>query len=263
MARGNFEQLANRYDAWYATPIGAWADRHEVAVIFRLLAVQPGERLLDLGTGTGRYALVAAQQRARVVGVDTSPAMLEFARTRSAGQSVHLVRANAMRLPFADASFDVALAVTSLCFVADPLTLLHEVRRVVKPGGRLVIGELNRWSLWALVRRVEGLVRPTTYLPAHFRSIRELHRLLVASGFIPVRWEGVLHVPPLNRTGWLAALEPIERCAQRRTRTLGAFLAIEARRSCTLCGSEPVLPRDADRHSTTMMVWTGQQERLS
>jgi ubiquinone/menaquinone biosynthesis C-methylase UbiE len=167
----DFDELARRYDAWYATPLGAWADQHETEAVFRLLEPRPGERLLDLGTGTGRYAQEAARRGARVVGIDPSPGMLAVARGRVAGQPVDLICAGAARLPFPDRSFDAILAMTSLCFVSDPVAVLREAARMLKPGGRLVLGELNRWSLWALVRRIEGLFHQTTYRAAwHWRA---------------------------------------------------------------------------------------------
>lgn len=66
----DFEAIARRYDAWYAKPIGAWADRIETASMLQLLAAQPGMRLLDVGTGTGRMATEAAIRGASVVGID-------------------------------------------------------------------------------------------------------------------------------------------------------------------------------------------------
>jgi ubiquinone/menaquinone biosynthesis C-methylase UbiE len=226
----DFDALARRYDAWYATPVGAWADRHESEAVFRLLDLQPGEGVLDVGAGTGRYAVAAARRGSRVVGVDSSAAMLAIARSRAAGRSIELVRADAARLPFADASFDAALAVTSLCFTTDPAGALREIARVVKPDGRLVLGELNRWSLWALQRRAHALVRPTTYRHAHFRSIRDLRSLLAASGLTIVRWEGMLLLPPFDSAPVLRALDPVERLGRRWLRGLGAFLVVEARR---------------------------------
>jgi hypothetical protein len=73
-------------------------------------------------------------------------------------------------------------------------------------------------------------VRPTIYRTAHFHSIRELSAMLAAAGFTPIRWEGLLHLPPLNHAGILRMLEPLERLGQRRVPALGAFLAIEAHR---------------------------------
>lgn len=225
-----FDQLADRYDAWYTTPVGAWADRYESEAVFRLLALEPGEQLLDLGTGTGRHAAMAADYGAHVTGVDQSDGMLAVAKTRTQGRAVTIVHADARRLPFPDESFDAVLAVTALCFAANPAEILAEAARVLRPGGRLVIGELNRWSVWALFRRLQGLVRPTTYRHAHFRGIRELRRLLVTAGFTPTHWEGLLHLPPINHAGFLRRLDSAERLAQRVCPAFGAFLAIEARR---------------------------------
>lgn len=227
-SRDEFDHLAARYDAWYATAVGAWADRRETEAIFRLLALKSGERLLDVGAGTGRIALAAARRGAVVVGVDPSRAMLGVARRRLADRSVALLRADATRLPFADGSFEAAVAVTLLCFAADPAAVLREIARVLRPDGRLVLGELNRWSLWALVRRAEGLIRPTTYRAAHFRGIHDLRHLLLAAGLVPMGWEGLLHLPPVNHAGFLRALDPVERVGQRCCPVLGAFLAVEA-----------------------------------
>ncbi|MER3437397.1 MAG: ubiquinone biosynthesis protein UbiE [Chloroflexota bacterium] len=232
MAAPVFESLARRYDAWYETPVGAWADRLESEAILRLLALQPGERLLDLGTGTGRYAVAAAARGARVVGVDASRAMLSVARERfhASSQPIWLVRADLARLPFPDETFDAAVAVTSLCFVADPLAVLREARRVLRPGGRLVLGELNRWSLWAALRRLKGIVRPTVYRAARFHGIGELQRLLRSAGFVPGYWLGMLHLPPINHAAFLRLLNPLEQLGQRSAPWLGAFLAVVAHR---------------------------------
>jgi ubiquinone/menaquinone biosynthesis C-methylase UbiE len=185
---------------------------------------------VDLGTGTGRYAIEAAHRGADVTGVDASPAMLSLARSQ-VELPVTFVQADLAHLPFDDGSFDAAIAVTALCFVAEPEEVLREVARVLRPGGRLVLGELNRWSLWALQRRLEGMARPTIYRQAHFRSIGELHRLLARADLHLADWEGVLHLPPVNNAAFLAALGPLERLGERFTPWLGAFLAVAAARA--------------------------------
>jgi SAM-dependent methyltransferase len=75
------------------------------------------------------------------------------------------------------------IAVTVLCFAEDPQALLAEACRVLQPGGRIVLGELGRYSPWALARRLKGLLKETVYRRAHFFTRPELEELLTSSGF--------------------------------------------------------------------------------
>ena len=80
--------------------------------------------------------------------------MLTAAHTRAEGAHVQAAFVNGRleQLPFAAASFDVMVAVTVLCFLTDASGAVRKMARVLRPGGRLVLGELGRWSLWAMVR---------------------------------------------------------------------------------------------------------------
>jgi SAM-dependent methyltransferase len=127
--------------------IGPWLDRisrRMNALALDALALQPGERFLEIGFGGGALLRSAREAGAAVSGVDVSKAMVERAR----GFDVHLASAEA--LPFVDGAFDKVASLNSLYFWADPKAPLAELARVVRPGGRLLIGfepaaELRRY----------------------------------------------------------------------------------------------------------------------
>jgi ubiquinone/menaquinone biosynthesis C-methylase UbiE len=137
-ARVAFREGAAIYEA--LTDSARWRD--DCAALAPLLAAG---RVLDLGTGPGTSAieLARAAPRSRLVGLDLSAAMLARARRRAAAAKLPLplVRADATRLPFAAGSFDGAAGHSVLYLVPDPAAVLGELRRVVRPGGRVAFLE--------------------------------------------------------------------------------------------------------------------------
>lgn len=134
------------FDAWsrvYDFPLVQRATYRPVHdAVLRALAAEPCARVLDVGCGTGRLAarLVEAPSVLMVVGLDFSAGMLEQARARLASaEATALVRGDATRLPFADAAFDAAVSTEAFHWFPDQDAALAEIRRVLRPGGRLLL----------------------------------------------------------------------------------------------------------------------------
>ena len=179
---GPFEAHHQRYEAWF--------EKHEAAYMSELLALRPfvpwEGRGIEIGVGSGRFAAPLGVQ----VGVDPSAAMLAHAAARG----IEVVEGAAENLPFEAGSFDHALVVTTICFVDSPAQMLAEARRVLKPGGRLVIGFIDRESALGqhyLAHQAESVF----YREATFLSADEVARLLRQAGFAISAWGQTLAHP--------------------------------------------------------------------
>jgi demethylmenaquinone methyltransferase/2-methoxy-6-polyprenyl-1,4-benzoquinol methylase len=166
-------------------------------------AVRPGDRVLDAACGTGDLALADRRAgAAAVTGVDFSPRMLERARRKA--PDLHWVEGDLLALPFAAGSFDAATVGFGVRNVSDLERALAELRRVLRPGGRVAILEITRprgalrpfFALWfdrvvpALGRLVPGGAA-YRYLPAsvaRFPGAEELAGLLARAGFAGVEF---------------------------------------------------------------------------
>lgn len=183
VAQRNYDRLAPWYD-WLA------ASEHAlVEAGLQLLAVQPGERVLEIGAGTGKalVALAAAVGEAgRAIAIDVSPRMIEVSRRRlqrtGLACRVHLLRGDARALPVPSASCDAVFSSFALELLApaDLDAALTECRRVLRPGGRLGVvamaerprpGALDRLYRWAH-RRWPGAIdcRPIALGPLLTRA---------------------------------------------------------------------------------------------
>jgi demethylmenaquinone methyltransferase/2-methoxy-6-polyprenyl-1,4-benzoquinol methylase len=139
-----FEGLPARYDRVGAAMSFGQDPRWRAAMV-EAVQPRPGQRILDVATGTGMVAFALARQGAEVTALDQSAAMLAVARRRTppASGSIEFVTGEAERLPFADASFDGLTFTYLLRYVDDPQSTLSELARVVRPGGRIGMVEFG------------------------------------------------------------------------------------------------------------------------
>jgi demethylmenaquinone methyltransferase/2-methoxy-6-polyprenyl-1,4-benzoquinol methylase len=137
-----FEGLPRRYDELGAA-LSFWQDPRWRRAMVAAVRAAPGDRVLDVATGTGLVAQeLVRRYRCRVVGLDQSPAMLTRAYAKLGSDPrlvgrVELIEGEAEHLPFADAEFDHLTFTYLLRYVDDPATTLRELARVVRPGGRI------------------------------------------------------------------------------------------------------------------------------
>ncbi|HVA11799.1 MAG TPA: class I SAM-dependent methyltransferase [Stellaceae bacterium] len=216
------------YESWRATPLGAVTEAIEQCLILDLMGDLAGVHVLDVGCGDGALVCAAASRGAEATGVDPDPAMLAAARTRADkdGITAAFLEGRIERLPFPDAAFDVVVSITVLCFVPDASVAMREMARVLRPGGRLVLGELGRWSLWALIRRLRGWLGSATWKAAHFRTGTELRALAKQTGLSVTAIRGAVFYPPV---GILArVLAPLDSSLGRVTTVGAAFIALSA-----------------------------------
>jgi ubiquinone/menaquinone biosynthesis C-methylase UbiE len=142
-----YETIADEYDE--RIPGNGVVDEifTDSEINFVLSKVRPGDELLDMGCGTGRFTIPLAERVKSVSGLDLSAAMLATARKKLAdrGLSADLREGDMAALPFPDASFDVVVSMLAMMHIPreDRQQVFHEVARVLKPGGRLVIGVKN------------------------------------------------------------------------------------------------------------------------
>ena len=149
--RDMFGAIARSYDLNNRVH-SLWRDEAWRRTAVKMARVAPGDEVLDLACGTGdlTHAFARRSRAARIVGADFTQEMLDLAEHKRAAlhpelaARVSYTNADAMALPFGDASFDVVSIAFGIRNVQDPVAALGEMRRVLRPGGRLVVLEFDR-----------------------------------------------------------------------------------------------------------------------
>lgn len=185
-----FDAHAAEYDKWFESAEGRTLFASEVGAL-RLLMVNLEHPFLEIGVGTGRFA----KELGIDAGIDPSEQALTFARKRG----ISVQRATGDDIPFADASFGAVFILFTLCFVESPEKVLSEAGRVLKPGGCVLVGIINRESAWGgfyMRKKAEG---HPIYRYARFYSVAELFAMLKTVELNIEASTSSLFQPPSNK----------------------------------------------------------------
>ena len=186
-----YEKLASVYDFTYGPAL------HPGRVdAIRRMSIKPGDHVLEVGVGTG-INVDLYPPTCSVTGVDLSSPMLEKARDRVARtgvRNVRLLQMDAANLKFADDTFDIVYAPYLISVVPDPVRVAREMRRICKPGGKIII--LNHFrSANPVLSRVERAISPLT-VHIGFKSDLDLPAFLAQAELRPESIEKV-NVPKI------------------------------------------------------------------
>jgi ubiquinone/menaquinone biosynthesis C-methylase UbiE len=214
-----FDEWPERYDRWFATPIGSLVRRYELELIMDLLRPERDDAVLDAGCGTGVFTMDILASGSRVVGLDISLPMLKQAEKKLKGLPFEIVLANMLNLPFPEDSFDKAVSLAALEFIEEAKQAVAELFRVTKKGGTIVVATLNSLSSWASRRIAEAKERHTIFEKAIFRSPDELRSLTSVESVVKT----TIHFEKENDPERAVM---IEQEGRRKNLKTGAFVAV-------------------------------------
>ncbi|MFO8088784.1 MAG: class I SAM-dependent methyltransferase [Desulfatiglandaceae bacterium] len=182
-------ELGKTYDRWCQSAEGQIIDRCLPRLVSTMLDPFPGERILDVGCGSGNHLLTFEKLGLEGTGVDPSPTMLTKARERL-GAHCRLHRGEAEDLPFEDNEFHLVSLINTLEFVEQPIEALREAGRVA--SRKVLIITINGFSCFGAGAKIRGLFGAHLFGSARMFSIMELKALVTAAyGNAPITWRSI------------------------------------------------------------------------
>lgn len=170
----SFDDIALEYENWYYTPKGKYLSNLEKEALREIMRIKKGDTFLEVGCGTGYFSYYFNSLGLKVTGLDSSPKMLEVARTK--GEEVEFILSDAHRLDFSDNSFDIVALITTLEFCKNPELALREAYRVCKR--EVVLGVLSKLSWMNLERKFK---KKSIYKKATFYTPWGIKKLIKRS----------------------------------------------------------------------------------
>lgn len=188
------------YDAWFDSPLGSACLASEIQLLEAAAGEVAGKAIVELGCGTGRVLLGLVRPGDIAVGIDRDRGMLQIARQKATlrAKPCVWVQANATSIPFASNCFDMALENTLLCSCSDPAPIIREMIRICKPGGVILLGELNPFAPWQLWRRLKAWFGYGSFRDAIWHSPSHLQLLLAKAQCSTSLGGRAIFFPPIN-----------------------------------------------------------------
>mgnify|MGYP002629739261 FL=1 len=195
------------YDAWRRSAQGRAIEGSLEKLFQSLVEPRPGQRVLDVGCGTGNHLLILNRMGLNISGTDASHAMVQKARKRLGHRST-LKQAMAEDLPFEDNEFDLVSLINALEFMDNPLQALREAGRVA--GSKVFVGVLNSLSWNGILNKFHGYFNDPLFGQATFYNLWQIKSLMqLAYGPVPISWGCIKVVPgfvedsrPSNKAFW-------------------------------------------------------------
>ena len=238
-----FETSAEQYEDWFEKHPATY--KSEINAIRNALPEGwRNMRGMEIGIGTGRFAIPFNIHE----GVEPAVAMRKIAEAKN----IHAVEGTAENLPFDKETFDFALMVTTICFVDDPDKSCKEAYRIIKPGGSLIIGIVNKNS--ELGQEYEARKQTSRfYKDATFFTVEDIIKLLSNSGFTDLKFQQTLTAHPNELTEPEQAIPGYDN---------GAFVAISGTRpndklSTVLQATDDITGRTLEERAKLVLMTLG------
>lgn len=171
-----FDQEASEYDTWYQSNLGKFVDQVETELAFSLFKPEGEMKILDVGCGTGNFSIKLAEMGCKVIGIDKSEKMLEEAKRKAEmkGLNIEFLNMDVYDIELSDESFDGVFSMAAFEFIKRPKKAYDEMYRVLKKGGSLLIGTINRDSKWGELYMSEPFQENSVFKYADFKSMDDM-----------------------------------------------------------------------------------------
>jgi len=183
-----FDELASEYDAWFDAE-GNLIFRNEVKALQTLLPYLQ-KPWLEIGVGSGRFAQALGIE----TGIDPSAKLIEIAKSRG----IKTFLGHGEEQIFDEESFGTVFLIVTLCFLDSPLKVLKEVKRILIPGGKIVLGLVLKDSPWGILYQRKKEENHRFYRYAKFYNSKEIVRMLFKAGFMGDKMISALFQEPGN-----------------------------------------------------------------